>query len=121
LIDSQALVAYPDQDIRLAMSRAVAIETPRGWRIGKDRSSHKVDVIIALAMSTLAAVRAEKEPYFDKSWAWVSGVPIGGDALTDAERAERRRQESADWYQARLHAYLAQHGGFGFGPPFGRI
>jgi phage terminase large subunit-like protein len=70
LINSQALVAYPDEQMRLAISRAVAIETPRGWRIGKDRSSHKIDVVVALAMAAHAAVRAQGESSFDRSWAW---------------------------------------------------
>ena len=37
LIESQGIVIYPDEQMRLAISRAVAIETPRGWRIGKER------------------------------------------------------------------------------------
>jgi hypothetical protein len=32
---------------RLAASRAVAIETPRGWRIGKQQQTHKIDVVDA--------------------------------------------------------------------------
>jgi hypothetical protein len=72
-------------------------------------------------MAAYAAVQAQGESSFDRSWGWVDGTPIGGDALSDAERAERRRQESQDWSRSRLTSYLAQHGAFGFGPPFGRI
>jgi phage terminase large subunit-like protein len=36
LIEAQNLVAYPDAGMRLAISRAVASETPRGWRITKE-------------------------------------------------------------------------------------
>ena len=57
LISSRRLVMYPDQEIRLAASRAIAKEMPRGcWRIAKDQQSHKIDVIVALAMSAHAAV-----------------------------------------------------------------
>jgi hypothetical protein len=42
--------------MRLASSRCVALETSRGWRIAKDKVSHKIDVIVALAMAALAAV-----------------------------------------------------------------
>ena len=49
---------YPDDAMRLAISRAVAIEGPRGWRIGKDKQAFKVDMIVALAMSAYAAVQA---------------------------------------------------------------
>jgi phage terminase large subunit-like protein len=56
LIEAGSLAVYPSPDIRLAISRAVAIETPRGWRIGKDKQTHKIDVVIALAMAAYAAV-----------------------------------------------------------------
>jgi phage terminase large subunit-like protein len=56
LIQGRNLVVYPDTNMRLAVSRAVAIETPRGWRIGKDKQSHKIDVVVALAMAAHSAV-----------------------------------------------------------------
>ena len=57
LISSGRLVMYADQEIRLAASRAIAKEMPRGcWRIAKDQQSHKIDVIVALAMSAHAAM-----------------------------------------------------------------
>ena len=57
LIRGQNLIAYPDKELRLAISRAVAVENPRGWRIAKEKSSHKIDVVVALAMSCLASVQ----------------------------------------------------------------
>jgi ParB-like chromosome segregation protein Spo0J len=64
LIEAQGLVLYPDKAMRLAISRCVAIEGPRGWRIGKDKSAFKIDVIVALAMATHAAVHgAGKSTY----------------------------------------------------------
>ena len=57
LIKGRNLIAYPDPELRLAISRAVAIETPRGWRIGKDKQTHKIDVVVALAMACHAAVQ----------------------------------------------------------------
>jgi hypothetical protein len=56
LIKAGNLIAYPDADIRLALQRSVAIETSRGWRIAKEKQSHKIDVVVALAMSSHAAV-----------------------------------------------------------------
>jgi hypothetical protein len=61
LIKGRNLAVYPDADIRLAISRAVAVESARGWRIAKDKQSHKIDVVVALAMAALAAVRAQSE------------------------------------------------------------
>jgi phage terminase large subunit-like protein len=61
LIEGQNLVAYPDAAIRLAMSRAIALETPRGWRISKEKAAHKIDVVVALAMAAYAAVKGQTE------------------------------------------------------------
>ena len=57
LIKGENLVAYPDDEIRLAVQRAVAIENPRGWRIAKDKQSHKIDIVVAMAMAALGAVQ----------------------------------------------------------------
>jgi len=57
LIKSRHLVVYPDADIRLAVSRAVAVETSRGWKISKQTASHKIDVVVALGMAALGAVQ----------------------------------------------------------------
>jgi hypothetical protein len=58
LVKSAGITAYPDDEIRLAMLRAVAIEMPRGWKISKSTASHKVDVVVALAQAALGAVGA---------------------------------------------------------------
>lgn len=59
LIKHQNIVLYADEELRKAASQAVAIESSRGWRIAKEKTSHKIDVIVALAMSALAAVPSE--------------------------------------------------------------
>jgi phage terminase large subunit-like protein len=51
------LAVYPDEAIRLAVSRAVAIESNRGWRIGKDKQTHRIDIVIALAQAALIATK----------------------------------------------------------------
>lgn len=58
LIKGRNIVLYPDADIRLAFNRAVALETSRGWRIAKEKQSHKIDVVVALAMAAHGAVHA---------------------------------------------------------------
>jgi phage terminase large subunit-like protein len=58
LVKGRNLVMYPDAEMRLAASRAVAKETARGWRIAKEKQSHKIDVIVALAQAALGAVKA---------------------------------------------------------------
>ena len=54
---SSNLILYPDADIRLAFQRAIAKETTRGWRIAKEKSAHKIDVVVALGMAALIAAK----------------------------------------------------------------
>jgi hypothetical protein len=56
LLKGRNLTVYPDDDLRLALSRCVAVETSRGWRITKEKASHKIDVAVALAQAALGAV-----------------------------------------------------------------
>jgi phage terminase large subunit-like protein len=56
LIKGRGLLVYPDPDVRLAISRAVAVETSRGWRIAKEKAAHKIDFVVALAMAAHAAM-----------------------------------------------------------------
>ena len=58
LVKGRNFVAYPDAEVRLAVQRAIAVENARGWRIAKEKASHKIDVVVALAMACLAAVEA---------------------------------------------------------------
>jgi phage terminase large subunit-like protein len=57
ILKGRNLTAYPDEEMRLAVSRCVAIETSRGWRIAKEKASHKIDVVVALAQAALGAVQ----------------------------------------------------------------
>ena len=71
LVQGQALVCYPSEAMRLAASRCVAIESSRGWRITKEKQSHKIDVIVALAMAAYAAVQGHNESSYDSTYrAW---------------------------------------------------
>jgi phage terminase large subunit-like protein len=60
LIKGRGLAVYPDVDMRLSVSRAVALETSRGWRIAKEKVSHKIDVVVALAQAALGATRDQQ-------------------------------------------------------------
>jgi hypothetical protein len=77
LIKSRNLIAYPDATIRLAIQRAIAVETSRGWRIAKEKTSHKIDVVVALGMAALGAVQASGKSTFDDSYKWVGGPSCG--------------------------------------------
>lgn len=110
LIQSQNLVVYPDDNMRLAVSRAVAKETSRGWRISNETQSHKVDVVVALAMACHAAVGGKAEDFYDVSMRWVDGVGLNsGNAVTPAV-------DQRSYAAQQLHGLLAlaiETGGMG--------
>jgi phage terminase large subunit-like protein len=76
LIRGGRLITYADDYVRTCVGRATAVEGSNGrsWKITKERSSHKVDVVVALAMAALAAVQEQ-----DTSWSitnnWWSEPP----------------------------------------------
>jgi hypothetical protein len=73
LIKGGSLVVYPDDALRLAVSRTIALETPRGLRLAKEKTSHKIDVVVALAMAALHAV---EQGAFVETYTWVGPVVI---------------------------------------------
>ena len=52
----------PNTGMRLAISRAIIVESSRGWRLDKLKQAHKIDVIVALSLGALAAIRSEGSP-----------------------------------------------------------
>ena len=62
LVKGGGLIVYPDAEIRTAVSHAVALESTRGWRLTKGATSHKIDVVVALSLACLAAVRKGEVP-----------------------------------------------------------
>ncbi len=59
LIKGGNLAVYPDPDLRLAISQAVARESARGWVLAKQHATHRIDVVVALALAASAAVTAQ--------------------------------------------------------------
>ncbi len=100
LIKSHNLAVYPDEDLRVAVSRCVALETSRGWRISKEKASHKIDVVVALAQAALGAVQGgqvvhefgyQGAPRPDSLWRGVGGFDrlyANGTQIADAEDRE---------------------------------
>jgi len=70
LIKGRNLLTYPDAQLRLAISHAVAKEGSRGWRIGKEKQSHRIDLVVALGMAAYAAMRAGYTPRPRRPSAW---------------------------------------------------
>lgn len=90
LIRGQNLITYPDKAFRLAVQRAVAVEMPRGWKITKEKSSHKIDCVIALGMAALGAVQGgiTKPP-----------LNISAEAIAWSRVSDTRRFAPADPYR----------------------
>jgi hypothetical protein len=89
LISARQLLLYPDQQMRLAASRAVMVESSRGFRLAKDKQQHRIDVIVALSMAALAAVKGQGESSYPSDLSWVSG-PYGADPASEEEAAAQR-------------------------------
>ena len=91
LIEHGNLVVYRDEAMRLAVSRCVAIEGSRGWRIAKEKQSHKIDTVVALAMACWAAVSDANADMRKISWSTDS--PYWGRYATDGSDPYRREAE----------------------------
>jgi phage terminase large subunit-like protein len=73
LISARQLLLYPDADMRLAVARAVIVESARGWRLDKLKQSHKIDVVVALSLAALAAVRLGGTLHYNLNLDWIDG------------------------------------------------
>ena len=90
--------------MRLAVSRCVALETSRGWRIAKEKASHKIDVVVALAMASLGAVlNGQKHDavmeYITRQLALESGNP--GVGLCAKATCGKRLPADGTFWQSR--------------------
>jgi len=94
LIRERRLALYPDAAMRLAVSRAIIVESSRGWRLDKLKQHHKIDVVVALSMAALAAVRSGGTFYDIRALADRPGSPLEPEAPTPGElhRAELLRK-----------------------------
>jgi phage terminase large subunit-like protein len=83
LIQNRSIALYSDAAMRLAVSRAIIVESSRGWRLDKLKQQHKIDVVVALSMACLAAVRGQGKPGYD----------LFAPGLHDDSADERYRRE----------------------------
>jgi phage terminase large subunit-like protein len=100
LINAKTLLLYRDEAMRLAASRAVTVESSRGQRIDKTKAAHHVDVVVALAMAALAAVKGQAEgisctdPIWSAAWGNSPDDPDGTGA----------------WHMARFMDHIRKFG-----------
>ncbi len=76
LLNGKNLRIYPARDLRQQALNTVAIEGPRGFRIAKEKTSKKIDAIVALAMACISAVEVGKPT------GSVSDIVLGRPRLT---------------------------------------
>jgi phage terminase large subunit-like protein len=117
LIQAGGIEFYPSPDIRLAISRTIAIETPRGIRLAKDKTSHKIDVVIALAMAAQSAVTGQREREIPVRIMVGFGGLVSNDVIDDdaanwaacqlaASRGELKGSQLAFYYRERARRGL---------------
>jgi phage terminase large subunit-like protein len=73
LLQGRNLRLYPSEALRGQALNTIAVETPRGWRIAKEKASKKIDAVVALAMAVTAAL---------------DDAPPAGPSAADLQRAE---------------------------------
>jgi phage terminase large subunit-like protein len=100
LFRDKNITIYPNLDVRKSLLNAAAIESPRGFRIGKQTASRKIDLTVALAMACIAAMRHERQGfgvfqyYRERAARAAQGLPEPIDTeLQDIYEAERWKIE----------------------------
>jgi phage terminase large subunit-like protein len=92
LVSARQLALYPDDPMRLAVSRAVVSESSRGWKLDKMKQAHHIDVVVALSMAALAATRDGGSLAYDLDLSWIDGdeehAGLSPRALDMAEKRE---------------------------------
>jgi phage terminase large subunit-like protein len=62
LLKTRAITLYPDSELRRHALNAVAVNSGRGWRLAKEKSSRKIDGLAALSFAVVGAFRALGPP-----------------------------------------------------------
>lgn len=88
LMRSGALRLYPDDEFRAQALSVMAIETPRGLRLGKSAASKKIDAVAATAMACMLALEEGDTPPLtligSNTWrAWQATHPQSADLFED--------------------------------------
>jgi hypothetical protein len=77
----------------------VALETSRGWRIAKEKTSHKIEVVAALGAVLGDQMRDSVMEYITRQLALESGKP--GVGLCANPACRKPLPEDGNFYQAR--------------------
>ena len=81
-VKERRLRCYPASDLRQHVLNSVVVETPRGWRLAKEKASRKIDGAVALSFAVSAAVQGPRG--------------MGGEAIAGESTLARDIRESLD-------------------------
>ena len=62
MLTTRGIRLYNAPDLRQRVLNAVSVETPRGIRLSKQKTSNKIDAAVALSFAVLAAIQNGKPP-----------------------------------------------------------
>jgi phage terminase large subunit-like protein len=105
LLQSRKLIMYPDAAMRKAASRAVLIESTRGVRLQKKNAADQIDVVVALSMAALAAVRGQDEVYYSLR---DGAFSTEDDVFEDPVKAKEARDQD---FRNQFASYIYQVSG----------
>ena len=63
LLNGRNLKLYRSDELRAQALSTVAIESIRGWRIAKEKTTRKIDAIVAMAMACVAALEGKPHQF----------------------------------------------------------
>ncbi len=96
-IKHKTLKLYRDEELRKEAKFAVGKETPRGMRIVKEKASHKIDAIVALAMAVLGSASATEKVTAGHISLGISEGSEGGSEEPKKEEAKEDLPEDLKW------------------------
>ncbi len=106
LVRGGNLVLYPDAELREHLLNCVAVESPRGFVLRKQKASRKIDAAVALGMACCAAFDHPARELFDF---WQAGMRDRPGQAVDALQPETGSAEiqeacltSGFWWPAQV-------------------
>jgi phage terminase large subunit-like protein len=101
-VKHKTLKLYKDDQLRDEARFAVGRESPRGMRIVKEKASHKIDAIVALAMAVCAATSAPEKTQPMKNQVSL-GISEGPEPecgwMTEEEKKNIKVPPEFDWIE----------------------
>lgn len=106
LIRDKNLRLYPNAELREHLINAVVVESPRGWRLAKDKASKKIDAAVALAM---ALVALQERPENFKPITWSVTRNTAGEVLLNGQQVAEGRRGMSQGYSGPNADYVHPH------------